>query len=194
MMSRWKRVVLKGLAALKAPGAWVLLRVRRTPQPGVTPPSEVRATGPESAMDPTEVRAERTVKIPPLAFDSVKVCPTHWVLPGRLLFPRGANKESIPLFGEAASGEVSIGRDSPGVNWGIRIKDPTNTVSIHQATIRFLGESERFVLVNKAGEESAPTTLNGTRLKMDEEAPLVDGDRLGMGVLEATFVRTYDLP
>ena len=182
---------LGAAALLVAVGGWFLLRSRRasTPAAAVGIPAESVAT-PEPGLTGTDTRDPSTLKQAYQDFKTVQVYRTQRVLPGRLMVDRDGHKEAIPLYADPGSWEVSIGRESPGVTVGIRIKDKTNTVSRTQAAIKYDRESEKFTLVNKAGEGSNPTVVNGKRLKEDEQVPLTHDDRVRMGVLEATFERT----
>jgi hypothetical protein len=121
-------------------------------------------------------------------FKTVKVYKTTKVWPGRLMVvEKGQETDVIPLSDQSGRGEIEIGRDSPDMADGIRIKDPSNTLSRHQARITYSPTSSQFTLVNLAGEGSNPTSINGRQMREKESVVLKDGDALVMGSVEMRF-------
>lgn len=121
-------------------------------------------------------------------FKTVKVYKTSKVLPGQLVVLEGDRETDILyLSDQSGRGEIEIGRDSPDITGGIRIKDPSNTVSRRQARILYLPDRQQFQLMNLAGDSSNPTAVNGKVLRENEAVPLSDGDKIVMGSLTARF-------
>lgn len=121
-------------------------------------------------------------------YKTVKVYKTTKVLPGRLVVMEN-RKESdiIHLTDQSGRGEIEIGRDSPDVTSGIRIKDRSNTLSRRQARLVYSAPSREFKLVNLAGDHSNPTVVNGRQMEDQESVVLKDGDLLTMGSVEMKF-------
>jgi len=118
----------------------------------------------------------------------VRVYQTTKVLPAELIVLRNRREtDLIYLTDQTGRGEIEIGRDSPDVTGGIRIKDETNTVSRHQARLIYSAHTGEFKLLNLAGAGSNPTTVNGRRLSENEAVVLKDEDILGMGNVELKF-------
>jgi hypothetical protein len=130
--------------------------------------------------------------LPPSAavddFKTVKVYKTTKVLPGTLVVMEGGKEtDIIYLSDQSGRGEIEIGRDSPDVAGGIRVKDRTNTVSRRQARLVYSADTRDFRVVNLATEQSNPTTVNGKPLAANESVLLSEGDLVGMGSLEVKF-------
>jgi hypothetical protein len=146
---------------------------------GQPPPAESKG-GPAAGMPAERSQVDD--------FKTVKVYKTTKVLPGQLVVvDNGQESDVLYLSDQSGRGEIEIGRDSPDIAGGIRIKDPSNTVSRRQARIVFLADRRQFQLFNLAGENSNPTAVNGRALRENESVTLTDGDRIAMGGLTVKF-------
>ena len=111
--------------------------------------------------------------------------------PGALILLKNSSpKETIPLSDESGRGRIEVGRECKSVKDGIRINDPTTTMSRYQARLTRSPGSDRIYLVNlvdpsKSG--SNPTALNGHAMKKNEKRPLRDGDAIAMGKVRLRF-------
>ena len=106
-----------------------------------------------------------------------------------VLLDRGRAGQVIPLPEFDAQGEVEIGRGSHGVSGGIRIPDPSSTLSRRQARLAYTAATGELRLVNLAGSNANPTRVNGRALGPEESCPLRDGDTITMGNLQLVFRR-----
>ena len=121
-------------------------------------------------------------------YKTVKVYKTTKVLPGKLIVLENRREtDAISLFDQSGRGEIEIGRESPEITVGIRIKDTTNTVSRRQALLLYLPDTRQFKLQNLAGSASNPTIINGREMSEKECVALSDGDILLMGSVELKF-------
>jgi len=121
-------------------------------------------------------------------FKTVRVYKTTKVLPGNLVvMEEGKETDIIYLSDQSGRGEIEIGRDSPDVAGGIRIKDRSNTVSRRQAKLVYSEDKREFQVVNLASDQSNPTAVNGKALATEEAVVLADGDEIGMGNLNVKF-------
>ena len=121
-------------------------------------------------------------------YRTVKVYKTTKVLPGTLVVLENRQEtDVIHLSDQSGRGEIEIGRDSPDVTDGIRIKDKTNTVSRRQARLTYSAGERAFNLCNLAGDASNPTVVNGRQMSERESVVLHDGDSLVMGSVEMRF-------
>jgi pSer/pThr/pTyr-binding forkhead associated (FHA) protein len=110
------------------------------------------------------------------------------MLPGRLVvLESGQETDSIYLSDQSGRSDIEIGRESPDARGGVRIKDPSNTLSRHQARIIYTPAAQEFRLLNLADESSNPTIVNGRELNKDESVVLHDGDILTMGNVGLKF-------
>ena len=118
-------------------------------------------------------------------------CRTTKILPGKLIMLKDQNgteeTEVICLMDESGMGEVEIGRESPDVTGGVRIKDKANTLSRRQARLVYSAQTGEFRLVNLAGEDSNPTVINGRRMANQETVLLGNDDILEMGNIRLKF-------
>ncbi len=116
---------------------------------------------------------------------------TTKILPGKLIMlndQNGAEETAvIYLTDPSGRGAVEIGRESPDVTSGVRIKDKANTLSRRQARLVYSARSGEFRLVNLAGEDSNPTVINGRRMANQETVPLENDDILQMGAVRLRF-------
>jgi len=155
------------------------------------------ALAPAAASTPfTAADAYKTVRTGPSTegpgsvedYRTVKVYKTTKVLPAKLVAMQGAQEtDMIHLYDQTGRGEVEIGRDSPDVHDGIRLKDASNTMSRRQARLVYAAASREFKITNLAGASSNPTVINGRDMKESETAALRDGDMLRLGNLEFRF-------
>ena len=99
----------------------------------------------------------------------------------------GQETDTIYLSDQSGRDAIEIGRDSPDIAGGIRIKDKTNTVSRRQARLLYSTSDKQFKLVNLAPETSNPTMINGRQMSGDETVVLNDNDVLRMGNVELKF-------
>jgi hypothetical protein len=121
-------------------------------------------------------------------YATVKVYPTTKVLPGKLIVLENKKEtDVIHLSDQSGNGEVEIGRDSPDVTGGIRVKDKTNTVSRKQAKLQYSPAAQEFRLTNLAGDSSNPTVVNENPLGPNQVVVLRDNDIVKMGNLELKF-------
>lgn|GEM_PF-3069407 len=173
-------------------GVAVFLMRRKPELPAPIPPPPAPVPGPEPF--PAD---DKTRKIDPGGFgatsmvddfNTVKVYKTTKVLPGQLLVMDNKQEtDTIFLSDQSGRGEIEIGRDSPDVQGGIRIKDSTNTLSRRQARIIYSASAREFKLLNLAGQASNPTIVNGREMSESEAVVLNNGDILTMGNLEMKF-------
>ena len=116
---------------------------------------------------------------------------TTKILPGKLIVVDDRNgaqeTEVIYLTDPSGMGEVEIGRESPDVTDGVRIKDKANTLSRRQARLVYSAQAGEFRLVNLAGEDSNPTVINGRRMANQETVLLGNNDILQMGTVRLKF-------
>ena len=116
---------------------------------------------------------------------------TTKILPGKLIVVDDRNgaeeTEVIYLMDPSGMGEVEIGRESPDVTDGVRIKDKANTLSRRQARLVYSAQTGEFRLVNLAGEDSNPTAINGRRMANQETVLLGNNDILEMGTIRLKF-------
>ena len=176
--------------------ALAVILMRRKPEPEVPfvpspEPTQTPGLSPSPGDD-----AFKTVRTRPAQADgpsvddykTVRVYKTTKVLPGRLIVMEGGvETDTILLSDQTGRGEIEIGRDSPDVSGGIRIKDRTNTLSRKQARLVFSSANRTFDLVNLAGDSANPTSVNGREMRLNESVTLADGDLLRMGNLELKF-------
>jgi hypothetical protein len=121
-------------------------------------------------------------------YRTVKVYKTTKVLPGKLVVVENHQEsDTIHLTDQTGHGEIEIGRDSPDISSGIRIKDKSNTLSRRQAKLVYASATRDFKLINLAGESSNPTLINGKQMAENESVALKDGDMVTMGNLELKF-------
>ena len=121
-------------------------------------------------------------------FKTVRVYKTTKVLPGTLVvLETGQETDTIYLSDQSGRDEIEIGRDSPDIAGGIRIKDKTNTLSRRQARILYSTSDKQFKLLNLAGEASNPTMINEREMSGNETVVLNDNDVLRMGNVELKF-------
>jgi hypothetical protein len=121
-------------------------------------------------------------------YKTLRVYKTTKVLPGKLVVIDGRQEtDTIHLSDQTGRGEIEIGRDSPDITGGIRIKDKSNTLSRRQARLLYSASSREFRLVNVAGDSSNPTIINGRQMTQDEALVLKDGDIMIMGNVELKF-------
>jgi serine/threonine-protein kinase len=106
-----------------------------------------------------------------------------------VLLHQGRAERVIPLPEFDAQGELEIGRGSKGASGGIRIPDPSSTLSRRQARLAYTASSGELRLVNLAGGNANPTRINGRALGPLESCPLRDGDTITMGNLQMVFRR-----
>ena len=116
---------------------------------------------------------------------------TAKILPGKLIMLDGRNggeeTEVVYLTDQSGMGEVEIGRESPDVTGGIRIRDKANTLSRRQARLVYSAQTREFRLINLAGEDSNPTAINGRRMASNETVLLRNDDILEMGNIRLKF-------
>ena len=116
---------------------------------------------------------------------------TTKILPGKLIVlddQNGAQEtEVLYLTDPSGMGEVEIGRESPDVTGGVRIKDKANTLSRRQARLVYSAQAGEFRLVNLAGKDSNPTVINGRRMANQETVLLGNDDILEMGTIRLKF-------
>ena len=121
-------------------------------------------------------------------YRTVRVYKTSKVLPGTfVVMENGHETDTVFLSDQSGKGEIEVGRDSPDVRGGIRIKDSTNTLSRHQARIVYTAETREFLLTNLAGTESNPTIVNGQELQENQSVVLQSGDMVTMGSVQLRF-------
>ena len=193
---------------------WAVVRLRRrkaapavyspAPPPGPSPsyepalapvPSYKSDPAPESvpsykpAPPPIPSAESAPVASPTVDdFKTVRVFKTTKVLPGTLvILENGQETDTIYLSDQSGRDAIEIGRDSPDIAGGIRIKDKTNTVSRRQARLLYSTSNKQFKLVNLAPETSNPTMINGRQMPGDETVVLNDNDVLRMGNVELKF-------
>ena len=97
--------------------------------------------------------------------------------PGRVI--------ALPEFN--TRGEIEIGRSSQGISGGIRIPDPSATISRRQARLSYSAASGEVRLMNVAGGKANPTHINGRAMRPDESCLLRDHDTITMGNLHMMF-------
>ena len=116
---------------------------------------------------------------------------TTKILPGKLIMlnnQHGAEETAvIYLTDPSGRGEVEIGRESPDVTSGVRIKDKANTLSRRQARLVYSARTGEFRLVNLAGEDSNPTVIKGRRMANQETVLVANDDILQMGAIRLQF-------
>ena len=116
---------------------------------------------------------------------------TAKILPGKLIVLGGGNggeeAEVVYLTDQSGMGEVEIGRESPDVIGGIRIRDKANTLSRRQARLVYSAQTRVFRLINLAGADSNPTAINGRRMASNETVLLRNDDILEMGNIRLKF-------
>ncbi len=178
------------IVVLVSAALFLLTRKREAPAAAAGPGWDASA----SAGAPT-VREAGAPAVYPTAsgptvddYKTVKVYKTTKVLPGKLVVVENKQEtDVIHLTDQSGRGEVEIGRDSPDITSGIRIKDRTNTLSRRQARIAYSASSRQFSVVNLAGDASNPTIVNGRQMTENESLALKDGDVLVMGNVEMKF-------
>ena len=183
---------------------WVVLRLRRkkaapTAYSPAPPPGPSPSYKPAPAPEPVRPYQPAPPPIPstgsaPVAsssvddFKTVRVYKTTKVLPGTLVvLETGQETDTIYLSDQSGRDEIEIGRDSPDIAGGIRIKDKTNTLSRRQARILYSTSDKQFKLLNLAGEASNPTMINEREMSGNETVVLNDNDVLRMGNVELKF-------
>ena len=116
---------------------------------------------------------------------------TTKILPGKLIMLNDQNSaeetEVIYLTDPSGMGEVEIGRESPDVTGGVRIKDKATTLSRRQARLVYSAQTGEFRLVNLVGKDSNPTVINGRCMANQETVPLGNDDILEMGTIRLKF-------
>ena len=197
-----ENLILIGLIAVGL--LWVVLRLRRrkaapsvyspAPPPGPSPsykpapaPEPVRPYKP--APPPIPSAGSAPVASPSVDdFKTVRVYKTTKVLPGTLVvLENGQETDTIYLSDQSGRDEIEIGRDSPDIAGGIRIKDKTNTLSRRQVRLLYSTSDKQFKLENLASEASNPTMINGRHMSGNETVVLNDNDVLRMGNVELKF-------
>ena len=157
------------------------------PEPGrpyKPAPPPIPSAESASVAFPTAQVASSTVD----DFKTVRVFKTSKVLPGTLvILENGQETDTIFLSDQSGRDEIEIGRDSPDIAGGIRIKDTTSTLSRRQARLLYSAGEKQFKLVNLAPETSNPTMINGRQMSGDETVVLKDNDVLRMGNVELRF-------
>jgi len=127
----------------------------------------------------------------PIDYPTVKFYRSSKPLPGRfILIEGGRETHTVPLSDQTGKGEVEIGRDSGDIKTGIRIKDPSNTMSRRQARLVYTASTGEFRLVNLAGDQANPTLVNNRAVGLNEVVVLQDGDLVQMGRQEMKFRRS----
>jgi serine/threonine protein kinase len=106
-----------------------------------------------------------------------------------VLLNHGRAGRVIPMPEFDARGEIQIGRSSQGVSGGIRIPDPSATISRRQARLSYSVASGEIRLVNVAGGKANPTHINGRAMRPEESCLLRDRDTITMGNLQMMFRR-----
>jgi hypothetical protein len=125
-------------------------------------------------------------------FKTVRVFKTTRLVPIALEVMDGDSVvERIQLYDQTGEGNVEIGRDAPGETAGVRIKDPTNTLSRHQARLDVDYQSKTIRVTNLATESANATTVNGRSLAEKEATEVKSGDRLHMGAMELRLVVSW---
>ncbi len=207
-----ENLILIGVIAIGL--LWVVVRLRRrkaAPAPGPVPsykpapapvPSYKSGPAPEPgrpykpAPPPIPSAESASVAFPTAQvasptmddFKTVRVFKTTKVLPGTLvILENGEETDTIYLSDQSGRDEIEIGRDTPDITGGIRIKDKTSTLSRRQARLLYSAAEEQFKLVNLAPETSNPTIINGRQMSGDETVVLKDNDVLRMGNVELRF-------
>ena len=183
-------LVAIGAALVVLIGVAIFL-MRRKPVDVLSPsgPAQV-STSSQAAPDYSPHGAAEEHKIQEMVddFKTVKVYKTTKVLPGKLIVLENCQETDIVhLTDQSGRGEIEIGRDSPDISGGIRIKDKTNTLSRRQARLLYSASAREFKLLNLAGDSSNPTIINGRQMTESETAVLKDGDTLSMGSIEMKF-------
>ena len=143
----------------------------------------------------TEYKTRKILPPKPVAVDGRAEEPAEYrttkILPAKLLVSDDRNgaqeTEVIYLTDPSGMGEVEIGRESPDLTDGVRIKDKTNTVSRRQARIVYSAQTREFRLVNLVGKDSNPTAINGRRMTNQETVLLGNDDILQMGTIQLKF-------
>jgi hypothetical protein len=122
-------------------------------------------------------------------YKTVRVFKTTKVLPGSFVILQGEmeSSEVVYLSDQSGNNEIDIGRDSPDARGGIRIKDPSDTLSRRQAKVNYLPKTGTFRLTNLASSESNPTIVSGRELSKGQSVDLHDGDVVIMGALHLKF-------
>jgi hypothetical protein len=165
--------------------AVVLMRRQRAAS--LVPPSEIPS--PMVTQPPAPV-SEAASPSQVDDFKTVRVYKTTKVLPGRLVvLESGKETDIVHLSDQSGRGEIEIGRDSPDITSGIRIKDRSNTMSRRQARMVYTPATREFKLMNLAGDSSNPTVINGRQMSDQEAVTLLDGDVLSMGNVELKFTK-----
>ena len=161
------------------------------PPPIPSAGSATVASPTSQVASPTAPVASSTAKVASSSVDdfkTVRVFKTTKVLPGTLVvLENGQETDTIHLSDQSGRYEIEIGRDSPDIAGGIRIKDETNTLSRNQARLFYSNSDKQFMLVNLASETSNPTMINGRQMSGDETVVLKDNDVLRMGNVELRF-------
>lgn len=193
IVNGWLRYALFGAAVVLLAIGGLLLSLRRSsaaaPQP--QPPQPKPGPSPEPKPSPTPAPAPEPPEIED--YPTLKVYKTAKVLPGRLVVIEDSREgDAVYLYDQTGAGEIEIGRETPGLSHGLRIKvsDPmkSRTISRRQARIAYSAGSKRFTVTNLADEESNPTIVNKRELARNESVDLSDGDRIVMGLVEFKFV------
>ena len=151
--------------------------------PAVPQASASAFAAPESVPGPT------ATAMPAQDFKTVRVFKTTRLLPVSLEVLNGDEViETVPLYDQSGQGTIDLGRDVVGETGGVRIKDPSNTLSRRQARIEVdsIGKSVR--LTNLASSSSNPTTVNGKILSLNETVELKRGSLIQMGAVQVRVV------
>ena len=173
-----------GIGVLALAGAAIVLYRRKQkgadgePGSAIFPWEETTKTADGSQPAQDGVDEYRTVRV----YKTSKVLPATFVV-----MENGQETDSVFLSDQSGKGEIEIGRDSPDVHGGIRIKDATNTLSRRQARIVYTAETREFLLTNLAGTESNPTIVNGQELQENQSVVLQSGDMVTMGSVQLRF-------
>ena len=164
------------------------------PEPGrpyKPAPPPIPSAGSAPVASPTSQVASPTAPVASSTVDdfkTVRVFKTTKVLPGTLVvLENGQETDTIFLSDQSGRDEIEIGRDSPDIAGGIRIKDKTNTLSRRQARLCYSTSDKQFKLENLASETSNPTMINGRQMSGNETVVLKDNDVLRMGNVELKF-------
>jgi len=122
-------------------------------------------------------------------FKTMRVFKTTRIIPVSLEVLQGdVVVERIPLYDQNGEGVVELGRDVPGATQGVRIKDPSNTLSRNQARISIDRATRVVRVTNLAPSTSNSTVVNGQSLREQESIEVKTGDRIQMGAVVVRIV------
>ncbi len=170
-------------------------RYVRTPSP--IPAAHLAGHAPrvDDRSHVTEFKTRKILPTKPLMVEDRAEEPAEYrttkILPAKLIVldERNGTEETevIYLTDPSGMGEVEIGRESPDVTDGVRIKDKTNTVIRSQARLVYSAQAGEFRLVNLASKDSNATVINGRRMANQETVVLGNDDILQMGTVQLKF-------